>query len=179
MSISGSCFFFLCCLLFVSRCYFVVVFLLVVLFCFESQYYICLFLHLVSCCCFLFLLLWCYFLFWQPIKNISQKLGNSENPQMKMQKSGHFHKNFWTQVCSQIVFLCFFKCCICCSIKIGVSAPPPPRKIQISNVKNWCKHKLKTGPSMLRNIIGPALTYKCFFFVLLVFETFSSFSLQF
>ena len=42
---------------------------------------------------------------------------------------------------------------------------------------NWSKYKLKTGPGMLRNIIGPILTYKTVFFlvVLLAFEKSSSF----
>ena len=32
-------------------------------------------------------------------------------------------------------------------------------------LRNWSKYKLKTGPSMLRNIIGPILTYENVFFV--------------
>ena len=64
------------------------------------------------------------------------------------------------------------------TIKIGVSPPPPPKKKNKTKqktkiyVKNWSKYNLKIGPSMLRNIIGPVLTYKIVFFgcVLLVFE---------
>ena len=47
------------------------------------------------------------------------------------------------------------------TIKIGVSAPPPQKKNKKTNkltkfiVKTWSKYKLKIGPSMLRNIIGP------------------------
>ena len=44
-------------------------------------------------CCFGVLLV---FEFWLPSKNISQILGNSENPQMKnAEKNGHFDKNSW------------------------------------------------------------------------------------
>ena len=43
------------------------------------------------------------------------------------------------------------------------------QKIQNSKVKNWSKLKLKIGPSMLRNIIGPVFNFKnCVFVVLLV-----------
>ena len=46
-------------------------------------------------------------------------------------------------------------------------------KKQSSKVKNWSKLKLKTGPSMLRNIIGPVFNSKNVFFwlfCLLVFQ---------
>ena len=42
--------------------------------------------------------------------------------------------------------------------KTGVSAPPKKKKTQKKqkpSVKNWSKIALKTGPSMLRNKIGP------------------------
>ena len=58
-------------------------------------------------------------------------------------------------------FLCFFKFCIFAenTIKIGVSAKKKRKKHTKKNkkpsVKNWSKLALKTGPSMLRNKIGP------------------------
>ena len=84
-------------------------------------------------------------------------------------------------MCSQIVS--FFLFCVSLNfaffaentIKIGVSAPPKKRKKHKKNkkpsVKNWSKLALKTGPSMLRNKIGPVLTLEmghffCFFFLL-------------
>ena len=81
----------------------------------------------------------------------------------------HKKRTFWqeqlAQVCSQIV--CFFLFCvslnIACfaenTIKIGVSAKKKRKKNTKKNkkpsVKNWSKLALKTGPSMLRNKIGP------------------------
>ena len=81
--VSGSCFLFLFCLHFVSRCSFVFGFLFVLLFCLNHNFLIFLLCFLFSCCSFLVLLLWYFviFKFWLPIKNISQKIGNSENPQ--------------------------------------------------------------------------------------------------
>ena len=64
--------------------------------------------------------------------------------------------------------------------KKGVSTPPPKKKNQKNKkktkVKNWFKLKLKIGPSMLRNIIGPMFLASknvfccslfCFFYILL------------
>ena len=66
---------------------------------------------------------------------------------------------------------CFFRFCISVenTIKIGVSAKQK-RKTQKHtknpSVKNWSKLALKTGPSMLRNKIGPVFnaTNGSFFF---------------
>ena len=99
MSISGSCFLFLFCLIFVSRCYFVCVCLCLLSCCFESQYYIylCILFCCCCCCCCLFVLLWCFVIclnFWLPIKNISQKMEIPPKNKMKnAEKSGHFDKN--------------------------------------------------------------------------------------
>ena len=72
-------------------------------------------------------------------------------------------------------FLCFFKFCIFAenTIKIGFQQTKERTRktIQIWNVKNWSKYKLKIGPSMLRNITGPVLSlgkcvlFGCFLFV--------------
>ena len=56
-------------------------------------------------------------------------------------------------MCSQIVFfffvfLCLFQFCIFAQNIIKI-------EVKNSKVKNWSKLKLKTGPSMLRNKIGP------------------------
>ena len=84
LPVSHFCFWFLLfvlfCLLSVSCCSFVVVFLLVVLLCFESQYVICFcFAYCCCCCCccsFLFLLLGIFYLIVGCLsKNISQKFG--------------------------------------------------------------------------------------------------------
>ena len=61
--------------------------------------------------------------------------------------------------CVSLIFACFAEN----TIKIGVSAPPPPKKKkkkQNSKVKKWSKLKLKSGPIMLRNIIGPLFNFK-------------------
>ena len=70
-------------------------------------------------------------------------------------------------------FLCFFKFCIVAenTIKIGVSAKKKRKKKTKKNkkpsVKNWSKLALKTGPSMLRNKIGPVFNARnVVFFVL-------------
>ena len=48
---------------------------------------------------------------------------------------------------------------------------------QNSKVKNWSKLKLKTGPSMLRNIIGPVFNFRNYAFCCfwLIFQKISSF----
>ena len=56
---------------------------------------------------------------------------------------------FFFLFCVSLNFACFAES----TIKIGVSATK--KKIQILNAENWSNYKLKTGPSMLRNIIGP------------------------
>ena len=137
LSLSLSCSFFSCFLpvfhfwflvlafslfgFFVSRCYFVFVFLLVVLLCFESS-------CLISCCfasCFLLLVVFgfcCFHIllfvdFKLPIKNISEKNWKlQKNPKNeKCTKREHFGQEQLAQVCSQIVsFFFFFKFCIFC-----------------------------------------------------------------
>ena len=84
-------------------------------------------------------------------------------------------------MCSQIVS--FFLFCVSLNfaffaentIKIGVSAKKKRKKTQKKNkkpsVKNWSKLALKTGPSMLRNKIGPVfnarnVVFFCFLFLL-------------
>ena len=185
ISVSGSCFFFLFCLLLGSRCYFVFLFLLAVFFCFESS-------CLISVCfasCFLVVvvfvfvaLVFCnFFDLWLPIKNISQKIGIAKNPKMKNAEKRTLGQEQLAQVCSHIVsfflFLCFFKFCIFCWKHYknrGFRPPPPPKrkntkKNKNPSVKNWSKLALKTGPSMLRNKLGPVFNTRigycfCFFF---------------
>ena len=60
------------------------------------------------------------------------------------------------------LFWCFFKFCMFCwkHYKNRGFSPPPQKKNKKKQTKNklkknWSKYKLKTGPSMLRNIIGP------------------------
>ena len=61
------------------------------------------------------------------------------------------------------------------TIKIGVSAQNKEKKTQRKNkkpsVNNWSKLALKTGPSMLRNKIGPAFNARNGY----LFVSFSSF----
>ena len=85
------------------------------------------------------------------------------------------------------LFLCFFKFCFFAenTINIGVSAQKKKKhktkkkknKTKKPSVKNWSKLALKTGPSMLRNKIGPVLTLEMglFFLFLLFLEKSSSF----
>ena len=79
--------------------------------------------------------------------------------------------------------LFFFQFCMFAenTIKIGVSAPPQKKKNTKKNkkpsVKNWSKLALKTGPSMMRNKIGPAFNARngSFVFGYLFFFLSSSF----
>ena len=95
----------------------------------------------------------------------------------------HKKRTFWqeqlAQVCSQIVS--FFLFCVSLNfaffaentIKIGVSAKKKKKntkKNKKPSVKNWSKLALKTGPSMLRNKIGPVFNARnVVFFVLFFF----------
>ena len=170
ISLSGSFIFFLFGLLLGSRCYVVFPFLLVVFFCFESSclIYFC----FVSCfillvvfgfCCFHILY---FFEFWLPIKkHLWKKWKLQKNQKWKMHKKRTFWQEQLAQVCLQIVS--FFLFCVSLNfalfaentIKIGVSAKTKKKKNTKKNkkpsVKNWSKLALKTGPSMLRNKIGP------------------------
>ena len=107
-------------LFFVSRCYFVFVFLLVVLLCFESS-------CLISCCfasCFLLLVVFgfcCFHIllfvdFNYLSKNISEKFGNcKKNKNEKCTKKDILTRAVSTGVLTNSVFfsfLCFFKFCI-------------------------------------------------------------------
>ena len=58
-----------------------------------------------------------------------------------------------TVVFTDSVFFFFFCVSLNFAVKIGVSAPPPQKKIKgyIFKVRNWSKLKLKTGPSILCN----------------------------
>ena len=78
ISVSGSCLFFLFCLVLGSRCYFVVIFLLVVLFCFESS---CLISVCFASCFLVFVALIFYnlLIFGYLSKNLS-KFGNCKSP---------------------------------------------------------------------------------------------------
>ena len=135
-----------------------------------------------GCCCFLLFLL-CYFVaFWflEACQKTSLKKWKFQKYQKwKMQKK---KRTFWqeqlAQLCSQIVSFSFMYFCKFCffaenTIKIGVSAPPKKekntKKQKNPSVKNWSKLALKTGPSMLRNKIGPVFnarhgSFFCFFF---------------
>ena len=59
------------------------------------------------------------------------------------------------------------------TMQIGVSAKKKKekkhKKKQKPSVKNWSKLALKTGPSMLRNKIGPVLTLEMLFVFCLFF----------
>ena len=82
-------------------------------------------------------------------------------------------------MCSQIVsFFLFcvslnFACFAENTIKIGVSAKRKRKKntkqTKKPSVKNWSKLALKTGPSMLRNKIGPVFNARNVVFFLSTF----------
>ena len=135
-----------------------------------------------SSCCFWFLLLsyFCFFDFNYLSKNISEKFGNcKKNPKMKnAQKKDILTRAVSTGVLTNSVFfsfLCFFKFCIFAenTIKIGVSAKrkkgKKTQKKKKPSVKNWSKLALKTGPSMLRNKIGPVFNARNGSFVFVYF----------
>ena len=119
ISVSGSCFLFLFCL-FCSRCYFVFVFMFVLLFCFESQYISFLFCILCYCCCCCFLvfvaLVFCYFLdFGYLSKHLSKTWKSRKLPKWKLQEK--LTKAVSTDVFTNSVcfsFLCVFKICMFC-----------------------------------------------------------------
>ena len=103
MSISGSCFLLLFCLLLVSRCSFVLVFCMLSCFVFESQLYICIYIYIYMCffflcivflvVVFLFLLLW-FFVFW-ILATYQKHLSNiwKFRKEKTQKKNGHFDKN--------------------------------------------------------------------------------------
>ena len=82
-------------------------------------------------------------------------------------------------MCSQIVlFLCVFKFCMLCwkHFKIVISVKTKSQQMTNVHIKNWSKSKLKTGPSMLRNKIGPICNVEnCVFCCFCFLGVFSSF----
>ena len=118
MSVSGSCFLFLFCLLFVSRCYFVLFFCL--LSCFVLNHIIidvsfasCVLLVVFCFCCFGVLLV---LSFGYLSKSISQTLDIPKNPNMKNAENRTLWQEQLAQVCSQIVsffFLVFLEILHC------------------------------------------------------------------
>ena len=160
------------CSLFVSRCSFVFVVLLVLWFCFESQYFIFI-LHLVFLLFFVFVALAFIFLNCGYLWKISLKhLKIPKTPNMKNAETNK--RTFWqeqlTEVCSQIVFFSLFVslkfACFAESTIYIVASTNKHKKWQIFKVTNRSKSKLKTGPSMLRNKIGPIFNLKMVFFVI-------------
>ena len=136
--------------------------------------------------------IFCYFSnFGNLSKNISEKMEIGKTAKMKNaeKKTDILTRTVSTGVFTNSVFfsiLCFFKFCMFAesTIKIGVSPPPLPKKNQKKNkkkkqnskVKKWSKLKLKSGPIMLRNIMGPLFNFKIVsFFFWFVVQTSSSF----
>ena len=130
-----------------------------------------------SCCCFICfgILLFVFFfflIFGYPSKNVSQKIGHSENPKHETyRKKRIFRKEQFAQVCSQLV--CFFFWCV---FKFGFFPentieswlqPKNKKHKQTTNAcaKNCSKCKLNIGPSMLRNKVGPVFNTSFFVFV--------------
>ena len=69
--------------------------------------------------------------------------------------TGVFKNSVFYYFCVSLKFALFAEN----TIKIGFQTKKENRKKTNTNlsVKHWSKYKLKTGPSMLRNIIGPVL----------------------
>ena len=114
-------------------------------------------------------------------KNISETLEIAKNTKMKNAQKRTFWQEQLAQMCSQIVS--FFLFCVSLNfaffaentIKIGVSAKKKKKntkKTKKPSVKNWSKLALKTGPSMLRNQIGPVLNARNVVFFLVSFSFF-------
>ena len=190
ISVSGSCFVSLFCF-FVSRCYFVFVFSA----CCLALFWIIMFDFLLLCilfsysCCFWFFVafIFCFLLISTTYQKTSLKKWKlQKKTKMKNAQKSTLWQEQLAQVCSQIVS--FFLFCISLNlsffaentIKYGVSAQTKnTKKTKKASVKNWSKLALKTGPSMLRNKIGPvfharngSFVFVCFLFV---FEKSSSF----
>ena len=140
-----------------------------------------------SSCCFWFLLL-SYFVIFSILatyqKTSLKKLEIAKNPKMKNAQKRTFWQEQLAQVCSQIVsffsFLCFFKFSIFCWKHYKNRGFSKTWKNKKPSVKNWSKLALKTGPSMLRNKIGPVfnarnVVFFGFFFFFFFFEKSSSF----
>ena len=177
-----------CFCLFLSSCSSVFCFLLVVLFwiiisdlaqrCTPCPWFCvasCVLVVVFCCCCFRILL---FFDFWKPIKNISEKKHrNSKNSKNeKCRKTDILTRTVSAGVLTNSVFfafLCFFQFCILgwkTLWKYGFQQKNKMKKKnnkqQNSKAKNRSKIKLKIGPSMLRNKIGPVFNFKrCVFFV--------------
>ena len=129
--------------------------------------------------------IFCYFLILTT--NQKSSLKKMETAKKKQKWKMHKKRTFWqeqlAQVCSQIVSFFLFRVSLNFAffaentIKIGVSAPPQKKrkkkntnkKKQKPSVKNWSKLALKTGPSMLRNKIGPVFSARNGSFVFVYF----------
>ena len=145
-----------------------------------------------SSCCFLVFVAFIFCIFWILAtyqKTSLKKLEIAKNPKMKnAQKKDILTRAVSTGVLTNSVFfsfLRFFKFCIFCWKHYKNRGFSPKKKKQKHkknkqpSVKNWSKLALKTGPSMLRNKIGPVfnarnVVFFCFLF-LLFFEKSSSF----
>ena len=138
-----------------------------------------------SSCCFWFLLLSYFVIFWILAtyqKTSLKKLEIAKKTKMKnAQKKDILTRAVSTGVLTNSVFFLF---CVSLNfaffaentIKIGVSANKKKKKNTKKNkkpsVKNWSKLALKTGPSMLRNKIGPVFNARNVVFFLFVFLLF-------
>ena len=137
-----------------------------------------------SSCCFWFCcfhILYVFGILATYPKTSLKKMEIAKNPKMKnAPKKDILTRAISTGVLTNSVFfsfLCFFKFCIFAenTIKIGVSAPKKRKrhkKNKKPSVKNWSKLALKTGPSMLRNKIGPVFNARnvvFFWFLFLLF----------
>ena len=125
----------------------------------------------------------CYLLIFGSLSKTSLK--NMEIPKTAKIKNAEEKRTSWqeqlAQVCSQIVsfFLFVFLSILhfCWNhYKNGGFSQKQKKQSKILKKKNWSKLKLKIGPSMLHNIIGPLFNFrKCFCCFLLVFQKSSSF----
>ena len=157
-------------------------------FCFASCFIVVvvvvvlLLLLLFGFCCFGI----CFFFeVWRRNKNISQKLGNSENPKdEKHRKRRTFWQEQLAQLCSQIVFffslLCVFKFCMFRWKPYQISGcSPQKQKKKMTNfqsyrlvqvkVKNWSKHVARQKWTVLK------LWKVCILLFFVCFSKYSSF----
>ena len=120
-----------------------------------------------------------FLIFGNQSKNISEKMEIPKIAKMKnAEKTDILTRTISTIVFTNSVFfsfLCFFKFCIFAENTINIGVSPKQRKNTKTNrktsVKNWSKLALKTGPSMLRNKIGPVFNARneSFFVYFLLF----------
>ena len=123
-------------------------------------------LHLLLLLFLFWLISYFLFLLWQPLKNISEKWNFENRKNETCRKTDILTRTVSTGVFTNGVsfsLMCFFKILhFCWKHRIWGFSKKEKTKIktiQILNVKNWSKHTLKTGPSMLRNMIGRILTH--------------------